>query len=56
MDIVDLIIDLSRVANRVDVVPVGSVDSGFGYSDREFGVWERKMVEIDQPKVRLCKI
>ncbi len=56
MDIVDLITDLSRVANRVDVVPVGSVDSGFGYSDREFGVWERKMVEIEQPKVRLCKI
>jgi hypothetical protein len=55
MDLVDFLSELTVVAQRVTLLPVGMDKDAYRATPRELEIWKRKLHEIDNPKVWLCQ-
>ena len=55
MDLVDFLSELTAVAQRVTLLPVGMDKDAYRATPRELEIWKRKLHEIDNPKVWLCQ-
>jgi hypothetical protein len=55
MDWVDFVSELTSVAHRVWIVPIGTPDQQHRASAADVAVWERKLTELNNPKVWLWR-
>lgn len=53
MDILDFVTDLAQTADRVTIMPIGTVADAYIPKEKELAIWGRKLSALNHPKVWL---
>jgi hypothetical protein len=54
MDFIDFLSDLrQRSRAEITLYPIGTADDGYQSRDREFNIWEKKVSELNDEKIRM---
>jgi len=56
MELVDMLMMLSERAARIALLPVGMAEDRFQVDEKTWAIWERKLAQLDHPKVWLCHL